>query len=248
MHCERIAYKWLLQVKIRISCTLNAYGYIYPRWPLYLWSLLTLIEVSQRTLFHQIFRINDVFHYILQLDVSVIISSGITSLWVPVYWRTIAFSPHGRKAFTWWYGTPVGYIDRIDIYQPYGIIFRVVCARWYYYYAETAIPLHNSNEKWKIQIYMCYIPSQSWPEKHTQWIIKGFKHVSSIVRSEARRGHGDQSVYKALWCFESRARAAVARAAIFIVVRFSKCANGIMQIKNEIMNGNQGDHATTFAW
>ena len=51
-----------------------------------------------------------------------------------------------------------------------------------------------------------------------------------------------------LWCFESRARTAVARAAIFIVARFSKCVSDIMlKWKREIMNGNQGDHVN-FVW
>ena len=45
----------------------------------------------------------------LLLDVSVTISSGITSFWVSIYKRTTTFSPHGHKAFTWWYGTLVGY-------------------------------------------------------------------------------------------------------------------------------------------
>ena len=51
-----------------------------------------------------------------------------------------------------------------------------------------------------------------------------------------------------LWCFESRARAAVARAAIFInwdVFKMRERRHG--QRKNEIMNGNQGDHVT-FVW
>ena len=66
------------------------------------------------------FRINALFVWMLLLDVSVIISSGITSLWVSVCKTTTAFSPHGHKEFTWWYGTLVGYTDIIDIYQPNG--------------------------------------------------------------------------------------------------------------------------------
>ena len=66
------------------------------------------------------FRINAVFDCMLLLDVSVIISSGITSFWVSVCKRTTTFSPHGHKEFTWWYGTLVWYTDIIDIYQPYG--------------------------------------------------------------------------------------------------------------------------------
>ena len=51
-----------------------------------------------------------------------------------------------------------------------------------------------------------------------------------------------------LWCFESRARAAVARAAIFIVCNVFKMRERRHgQTKNEIMNGNQGDHVT-FVW
>ena len=51
-----------------------------------------------------------------------------------------------------------------------------------------------------------------------------------------------------LWCFESRARAAVARAAIFIVCRVFKMRERRHgQTKNEIMNGNQGDHVP-FVW
>ena len=51
-----------------------------------------------------------------------------------------------------------------------------------------------------------------------------------------------------LWCFESRARAAVARAAIFIVCDVFKMRERHHgQMKNEIMNGNQGDHVT-FVW
>ena len=51
-----------------------------------------------------------------------------------------------------------------------------------------------------------------------------------------------------LWCFESRARAAVARAAIFIVCHVFKMRERRHgQIKNEIMNGNPGDHVT-FVW
>ena len=50
------------------------------------------------------------------------------------------------------------------------------------------------------------------------------------------------------WCFESRARAAVARAAIFIVCDVFKMRERRHgQMKNEIMNGNQGDHVT-FVW
>ena len=45
--------------------------------------------------------------------------------------------------------------------------------------------------------------------------------------------------------FESRARAAVARAAIFIVCDVFKMRERRHgQMKNEIMNGNQGDHVT----
>ena len=48
-----------------------------------------------------------------------------------------------------------------------------------------------------------------------------------------------------LWCFESRARAAVARAAILIAATSSKCVSEIKAFNwNEIMNGNQGDHVT----
>ena len=73
---------------------LNAYGTLYPSWPIYRWPLLTLTEVSQCALFHQVFRINAVFDCMLLLDVSVIILSGINSLWVSVYTRTTTiFAP-----------------------------------------------------------------------------------------------------------------------------------------------------------
>ena len=53
-----------------------------------------------------------------------------------------------------------------------------------------------------------------------------------------------------LWCFEWRARAAVARAAIFHcceVFKMRERQHG--QMKNEIMNGNQGDHVTlVWSW
>ena len=80
MRCESILYELLLYKKIRISCMLNAYGAIYPRWPIYRWPLLTIIQVSHRALFHQVFGINTVFDCMLLLDLSVIIPSGITSL------------------------------------------------------------------------------------------------------------------------------------------------------------------------
>ena len=51
-----------------------------------------------------------------------------------------------------------------------------------------------------------------------------------------------------VWCFESRACAAVARAAIFIVCDVFKMRERRHgQRKNEIMNGNQGNHLT-FVW
>ena len=43
----------------------------------------------------------------LLLEVSVVISSRIKSLWVSVYKRAIACLHHGHKPFTWWYGTLV---------------------------------------------------------------------------------------------------------------------------------------------
>ena len=51
----------------------------------------------------------------VSLGVHVIISSGINSLGDPVYKKTIAFSHHGHKAFTWWHGTPVAH----TVYQEY---------------------------------------------------------------------------------------------------------------------------------
>ena len=53
-----------------------------------------------------------------------------------------------------------------------------------------------------------------------------------------------------LWCFESCARAAVARAAIFIVCHVFKMRERRHgQMKNEIMNGNQGDHViSVWSW
>ena len=70
----------------------------------------------------------------LLLDVGVIASSWINSLWVLVYKITISFLHYGHKPFTWWYGTLVanivyqeshcqsekGHTDMIDIYHPYG--------------------------------------------------------------------------------------------------------------------------------
>ena len=51
-----------------------------------------------------------------------------------------------------------------------------------------------------------------------------------------------------LWCFESHARLAVAHAAIFIVCDvFQIRERHHAQIKNEIMDGYQGDHVT-FVW
>ena len=79
-----------------------------------------LNEVSQGALFHQVFINNAVFNCVLLVDVSVLIWFGISSLWISVYKRTTTFSPYGHKAFTWCYGTLVGYTDMIDIYQPYG--------------------------------------------------------------------------------------------------------------------------------
>ena len=91
----KVLCRWLLHVKMRISCPLNAYGTIYLWWIIYKWPLLTLKRVTQHALFHE-------FNCILSLGVNVIISGSQY-----IYKRTIAFSHRWHKAFTWWYGTSV---------------------------------------------------------------------------------------------------------------------------------------------